>query len=168
MVKIAGIRAFQDHHPLVAAQLPGQLTVAHIDSVYLRCAVLQHAVGKAAGGGADICGDPAGEIQGKGIDGLFQLQPAPAHIAQAVSAHFQRNVFADRHAGLVQLPVSGKDFAGHDQRLGFLAAFRQAALKDYDIKPFLCHASSPPPLPPRRFPRPAPCFCAAGGRCPGL
>ena len=51
MVQIPGVGPLQAHHPLIAAQAPGQLSVAHVHRVDLRRPVLEHAVRKASRGG---------------------------------------------------------------------------------------------------------------------
>ena len=60
---VADVCALHIDHPLIGAQTPCQLTVAHIHCVDLDCTILQHTVGKAAGGCSDIHADLS--IQGK-------------------------------------------------------------------------------------------------------
>jgi 1-acyl-sn-glycerol-3-phosphate acyltransferase len=54
---LAHVGAFEVDDALVGAQLPRQLTVADVDGIDLFGAVLEHAVGEAAGGSADVHGN---------------------------------------------------------------------------------------------------------------
>ena len=60
---IPDIGPLQIHDPLVCPQAPGQLPVADIHRIDPLCSVLEHAVGKAAGGGADIKTDLPSQIE---------------------------------------------------------------------------------------------------------
>ena len=123
--EIPGVGPLQAHHPGVAAELPGQLAVAHVHGVDLLRAVLQHTVGEAAGGGADVGADGAVQVDGEGGHGLLQLQPAPAHISQGMASHFYINCIFKRTSGLIFLLSVHIYDAGHDNRLRLLPGLRQ-------------------------------------------
>ncbi|CAN4016862.1 Transposon-encoded protein TnpW, partial [Dysosmobacter welbionis] len=63
--------------------------------------VLQHTVGEAAGGGADVGADGAVQVDGEGRHGLLQLQPAPADVCQRAAPDLDLGVLRHGGAGLV-------------------------------------------------------------------
>ena len=54
---MAQVGAFPQHHPFVGSQAPGRLAIAHINAINTGSAVLQQAIGEAAGGDAAIQAD---------------------------------------------------------------------------------------------------------------
>ena len=84
--------------------------------------MLEHTVGKTAGGGADVGADHAGEVQAKDVHGLGQLQAAPAHVGDGLSPDLDDSIL--RHGGpsLEHLLSIHIDPAAHDVGLGPLAA----------------------------------------------
>ena len=154
MGEVPGVGPLQGDHPLIGAQLPGQLAVARVHGVHLGGAVLEHTVGKTAGGGADVGADHAGEVQPKDIHGLGQLQTSPAHIGNGLSPDLDDGVLGDSRPGLEHLLSIHIDPAAHDIGLGPLAALRKSTLMQQDIQPLFTHASIPPSPP------------GTGTRCP--
>ena len=76
------------------------------------------------------------------IEGLHQLEAAPADPGMVLAAHFQRLVGAHALARLFDAALAGKDLARQDQGLGLAAAFYQAALDQGLIDTLLafgCH-----------------------------
>ena len=149
MGQIAGIGPFQTHHPLIAAEGPGQLTVARIHGVHFDRSVLEHTVGKAAGGGADIAAHRPVQVDAlKGFHCLFQLQTAPAHIGQGLAPHFHRRILGDLGSGLVHLLLFYIDLAAHNDGLGPLTTLRQPPLHQQHVQSFFnnCHVRRPPTL----------------------
>ena len=137
MVQVAGIGPLQADHPLVLAELPCKLAVAHVHGVDLLCAVLQHAVGKAAGGGPDIPADAACQGDGEGGHGLLQLEAAPAHIAQGIAPDLDLRRLVHGGAGLVRPLALHEDQTAHNGGLGLLPALLQSPLHQQHIQSLL-------------------------------
>ena len=141
--QVPRVGTLQTHHAPVAAQLPVQLSVAHIHRVDLRCAVLQHAVREASGGRADIGADLALQRNGKRLHGLFQLQSAPAHIPQRVTTHLHAGVLRHRRTGLVRPLAVHKHQPRHNGSLCLLAALTESALCQEHVQSrFFAHLST--------------------------
>ena len=131
---VADVCALHIDHPLIGAQTPCQLTVAHIHCVDLDCTILQHTVGKAAGGCANVHADfPLGG-QRKTLHRLFQFQAAAADITDIMAAHLHLGILFDHLTGFVYLLFIDKDHAGHDHRLGALTALDQTMLNQILIQ----------------------------------
>ena len=82
---MADVRALHVLHACVRAKFPRELTVADVDGVDPRRAVLQGAVRKAARRCADVRHRLSRKRNGKGSESLFQLQPAAAHIGHLLA-----------------------------------------------------------------------------------
>ena len=54
---MAQVGAFPQYNSCVGSQAPGRLAIAHINAINTGCAVLQQAIGEAAGGDAAIQAD---------------------------------------------------------------------------------------------------------------
>ena len=61
-LEVAGIGALAQAHARISAQGLGDLPVAGIDRDHAGCAMLQHAIGKSTGGGANIGAVPPGKV----------------------------------------------------------------------------------------------------------
>ena len=70
------IHALDADHALVAAQAVVQLAVADIDAHDLQSALLQQAVGEAAGGLADVEAAQAAHVQTGALECAFELEAA--------------------------------------------------------------------------------------------
>ena len=84
---IADVGALHVDDALVGAQAPCQLTVADVHCIDLDRAVLQHTIGKAAGGRTNVHTDLAVRRQRKALHCLFQFEAAAADIADVMAAH---------------------------------------------------------------------------------
>ena len=94
-VQIADVGPFQRHYPLIAAQLPGQLTIAHIHGKDTRNAPLQQTVGEAACARAHVNSRKTGHVQSKIVQRSSQLETAAAHVLGQM-AHTDGRI--DRHS----------------------------------------------------------------------
>ena len=164
MGEVAGVGPLHAHHLGVGAQAVVQLVIPHIHRIDLLRPVLEHTVGKSAGGGPNVGAYRAVQRNGPELHGLFQLQPAPAHIGQGSAADLYRPRLCHRSARLVHpLPIY-KHLSGHDDRLGLLAALRQPALHHRHIQPFFTAHGPAPPSPGGRAPlHPVPDFFSESG-----
>ena len=133
---LAHVGAFEVDDALVRAQLPCELSVADVDRVDLRGAVLQHTIRKAAGGSADIHAGFAGEVEAEIGDRLFELQAAAADIGQRVAAYLDGGVFVVGSAAFVRLLVVDVDLTCHDDRLCLFTALGKALFIYQNIQSF--------------------------------
>ena len=125
---IADVGALHVDDALVSAQAPCQLTVADIHGIDLDGAVLQHTIGKAAGGRTNVHTDLAVRRQRKALHCLFQFEAAAADIADVVAAHLDLGVFLYHLTSLVHLLLVDKNDTGHDEGFGALTALDHAVL----------------------------------------
>jgi len=88
---------------------------------------LEQAIGEPAGGGAEVDGDEAGDIEMKVVQGVFQFKAAATDI---FFAGFQCKdvVGLDGVAGFLGGLAVDADLAGEDGAFGFFAAFTKPAL----------------------------------------
>ena len=162
--EITGIGPLHAHHLGVGAQAVVQLVIPHVHRIDLLCPVLEHTVGKSAGGGPDVGAHRAVEPDGPELHGLFQLQPAPAHIRKGLAPDLHVLALRHRSARLVHLLIVYEYLSGHDDRLGFLAALRQPALHHHHIQPlFILHGPAPPSPGGRAPLHPVPDFFSGSG-----
>ena len=140
---IADVRAFHVYHAFIRPQAPCQLTVANIHGIHLHCAILQHTVGKAAGGRTDVHAHFAVRGKREALHSLFQLQAAAADIADIVTAHLDNCVLLDHLAGLVHLLLVDKNHTGHDQSFGALPALHKSVLHKILVQPNFHSSFSP-------------------------
>ena len=128
MGEVTGVGPLHAYHPLIAAELPGKLTVANIHGVDLGRAVLEHTIRKTAGRSTDIGADITAKVDGEGGHGLFQLQSAPAHVFQGIAPHFDGRVIQNGGTGLIHLLAIYIYKAAHNGGLGLLAGLLKAPL----------------------------------------
>ena len=76
--KMARVGFFHDDDALVLPQFPGELALADIHGKNFCRAVLQQAIGEAAGGRAEIKRDQAGDIELKMVQRVFEFVAAAA------------------------------------------------------------------------------------------
>jgi hypothetical protein len=105
----------------IIAERLGDLAVASIYSKDSGGAVLQHTVGEAAGGGADIDAGEAGEVDGPVGEGVLQLEAAAADVLEVGAEETDDCVGGDGGAGLVDALLVDKDTACEDEGLSALA-----------------------------------------------
>ncbi len=97
--QLARVDAFVQHDARVGAQLPGELAGADIHGMDARGAGLQQGVGEAAGGGADIEADQAGDVDGEVPERAGQFEAAAADVGRP-REHFHGGIGSHRLAGL--------------------------------------------------------------------
>ena len=113
----------------ICPQLPVQLAVAHINGVDFGGPVLQHAVCKASGGGADIHAELSLQIDGKSPQGFLQLQAAPAHIGEGLAPHLDlRGLRVKGSAGFVLLLAVHIYNSCHNQGFGLFPGRSESLL----------------------------------------
>ena len=79
-LEIAGIGALAQAHARISAQGLGDLPVTGVDRYHAGCAMLQHAIGKSTGGGANVDAVPPGKVDFPVDKGGFQLQSTAADV----------------------------------------------------------------------------------------
>ena len=77
------------------------MAITHVDGVNLGSAVLQSAIRKATGGGANIGHNLALHANGKNLQRLGQLEAAAAHIGQLIAQQANLHIGSDRRTGLI-------------------------------------------------------------------
>ncbi len=132
-----GIGLFHDRDTRIIAQFPGKLAPAHIDRKNPLCAGLQQAIGKTAGGGAEVNGNEAGGVQLKMLERVFKLETAAA---DEFFRGREGDLVLSGHiiAGFLCDLAVDTDLAGENRALGAFAAWAKAALHHGLIK--TCHA----------------------------
>ena len=83
--------------------------------------LLEHAVGEAAGGGADVDAGEAGEVDGPVGEGVLEFEAAAADVFEVGAEQADGGVGGDGGAGLVDALLVDEDAAGEDEGLGALA-----------------------------------------------
>lgn len=130
--EVADVDAFEDGDAGVLAEFPRELAVADVDSVNPGGAVLQEAVGETAGGGADVDGDLAGDVERPGFEGGFEFGAAAADVALFI-ADVEGGGVVEAEARFVEAVAGGVvDVAGLDEALGLGAGDAGLAL-DEDV-----------------------------------
>ena len=147
MGHIAHVGLFQADHPLIISELPRKLAIAHIDGIDLLCAVLQHTIGEAAGGGADIQTNLAFQFHAEFVDGLFQLIAAAADIFHLAALYFNIRMNSHLCAGFILLLAVNIHVARHDIGLCQFSGVCQTQLHQQHVQSFFfylfCHGQSP-------------------------
>lgn len=114
----AGVDFFEVGHARVGAQFGVELPVADVNAVDVGGAVLEEAVGEAAGGGADVEGVKAGGVDVKVGEGVGEFFSAAADVARGCF-DVQRGVWWEGGGGFGDEGVgAGPDFSGHDEGFG--------------------------------------------------
>ncbi len=131
---MARIGALQHDHARVVAQRPGKLAVTDIDRVDPRGAVLEQDVGEAAGRRPDVDRDRPGRVDGEMRQRVRELDAAARNPGVVEPADFERDVVADRMAGLVEAAIARPDAAGEDERLRARARFDEPARNQRGIQ----------------------------------
>jgi hypothetical protein len=124
----AGVGALKERDTGVGAELVVDLAVAGIDGEDGVSAALEHAVGEAAGGGADVGAGEAFDVDGPGSEGGFQFEASAGDEARVVAGEAKDGSIGDSRAGFVDLLFVDKDAAGDDHGLGALAGFGEMAI----------------------------------------
>ena len=111
----------------VVAEGLGDLAVAGINGEDARGAVLEHAVGEATGGGADVEAKAAGQVDVPVVEGGFELESAAANVAKIGAEEADGSVVRHGVARLVGLLFVDEHAAGENEGLGPLAGGDEAA-----------------------------------------
>lgn len=135
-IEVAGVYFFTEDDAGVAAEAWVELVVADIDGVDGGGAVLEEAIGEAAGGGADIEADAAvcGE-GGPGGEGGVELTAAAGDEGLLVTDADGGGI-GDEAAGLIDGEVGDEDVTGTDEALGLFPAFGEGTLDEEAIEAF--------------------------------
>jgi hypothetical protein len=114
----AGVGALAQGDTGVVAKLLSDLAVAGVDSQDRLRAVLQHAVGEASGGGADVDAGEAGEVDGPVFEGALEFEAAAADVLEVGAEEADDAVGGDGGSWLVDALLANEDAAGEDEGLG--------------------------------------------------
>jgi len=121
-----------DHTPILSEPVV-QLPPSDIHGIYLDRTLLQQAIRKAAGRGADIEADGTLSIKGKMSQCSLELQATTRHVAK-LFPHLDLCIAMDTRAGLIAfLPIHIHQ-SRHNQPLGLCTAFGQPPLGQQVIK----------------------------------
>ena len=142
------VAALHQPYTLVLAQLHGDLSKAGIDGRDARRAVLQKAVGKAAGRSAHVECPAAGHVDLPELERAFQLESAAAHVAQLVAEQAQGGIRIDRRAGLVDLLLVDQNAAGQNVGARPLTAGGKSPFGYQKIQSYFRHYLTARILPP--------------------
>ena len=126
----AGVGALEQGDARVGAELVVDLAIAGIDGEDGGGAMLEHAVGEAAGGGADVSAGEAFDRDGPRNEGGLELEAAAADVAEISAEHADGGVARDGGAGFVDTLLVDEDTAGEDESLGALARGGQGAVNE--------------------------------------
>ena len=124
----AGVGAFEEGDAGVGAELVVDLAVAGVDGEDGGGAVLEHAVGEAAGGGADVGAGEAFDGDVPGLEGSFQFEASAGDEARVVAGEAKDGGIGDTGAGFVDALLVDEDAASDDHGLGTLAGFGEMAI----------------------------------------
>jgi len=128
----AGVGALEEGDAGVVAELLGDLAVAGVYGEDRLCAVLQHAVGEASGGGSDVDAGEAGERDGPVGEGVLEFEAAAADVFEVGAQEADGSGGGDGGAGLVDALLVDEDTAGEDESLGALTG-GSVALVDEEL-----------------------------------
>ena len=133
-LEVAGVAGVVDDHAGIGGEAVMELGLADIHGMDPGRAVLEKAVGAAAGGGADVHADalPGGKLR-KAEEGFFEFEAAAPDEAFGL-ADGQGGIHGDFVAGLGGGAAIHEDVAGEDEAFGFFAAFGEAALDKQQIE----------------------------------
>ena len=99
---MVGVDLFHGYNPRVLPQTVVQLTAAHIQGIDPPSALLEKAVGKAAGGSTDVQGRQPLRVYGKLLQCVGQLDAAAAHVGSLL-CHGYGSIHGKGGAGLGHL-----------------------------------------------------------------
>ncbi len=113
----AGVGAFAEGDAGIVAEFLSDLAVASVDREHSGGAALQHAVGEAAGGGADVDAREAGEIDGPVGEGALELEAAAADVFEIGAEEANDSVGGDGGTWLVNTLFVDENAAREDESL---------------------------------------------------
>jgi hypothetical protein len=127
-VEKAGVGALHEGDAGIVAEGLGDLAVAGVDGEDAGSAVLEHAVGESAGGGADVEAETVAEVDAPMGESGFKLESAAADVTEVGAEEADGSIGGDGGARLVLLLLADENAAGQDESLGALASGDEAAL----------------------------------------
>jgi hypothetical protein len=130
--EVAGVDAFEQGDAGVFAESLMELAAADVDGDDTGGAVLEEAVGKAAGGGAEVETGEAGGVDGEGAEGGFELEPATADVGERLS-ELEWGIGVEGLGGFDEQAGSAADLPGHDELAGTFARFGEATLDEEEV-----------------------------------
>ena len=131
--QIPAIELLPGNDAWILAQLPGQLIRADVERVNSECSSLEEAIRKAAGGGANVHGHLSGDINTKGVQGSFKLEPAAADMP-GFFLHVDHRRVRDLLAGLGIGDAFDGHLAGEDEPLGLLPGVGEGSFDEQLVK----------------------------------
>ncbi len=117
----AGVGALAEGDAGIVAEFLGDLAIAGVDGKDGSCAALEHAIGEAAGGGADVDAAEAGEIDGPVGEGVLEFEAAAADVLEVGAEEADGGCGGDGGAGLVDALFVDENAAGEDEGLSAFA-----------------------------------------------
>ena len=126
--EISGVGLLQQLHAQIRPQPCVNLAVSRIDGDHLSGAVLQHAIGKSAGGRSNIHASSAGEIDLPVAQRCFQLQAAASNVFEVLAEQSDGSVKIDAGAGFLNFLFVDQHATGKHHCLCALARRHEAAL----------------------------------------
>lgn len=148
--ELAGIGALHERDARIATQAVGDLTVSCVDGQNIGCSVLEHAVGKASGGRANIQTELSRQIDFPALQRGFELEAATADVGIVVPEQAHGGGLGNSVAGLFNLLLIDENPAGENERLGPLTAGHEPAFdKQFVEADFHCNNFAPRPTPTR-------------------
>jgi len=123
-----GVGALAQADARILAKFFGDLAVTRIDGEDGAGTVLQHTVGEAPGGGADVQAGAIGEVDRPVSERAFELEAAAADVAEVVAEQAQAGVTRYRRTGFIDALVVYQNAAGEDKSVGTFAGGDQAML----------------------------------------
>jgi hypothetical protein len=136
--KVAGVGAFKEGDAGVFAQFLMQLGAADVDGEDGGCAVLEEAIGEAAGGCAEVHAAEAGDIDGEGFECALEFLAAAGDVAFGLK-EFKGGVWGEHGGGFDEDGGPGADAAGHDEALGAFTGVYEAAFDEEEVCALACH-----------------------------
>jgi hypothetical protein len=135
---VADVEVFAADDAGVVAEFPDELVGADIVGVDSGGAVLEEAVGEAAGGGTDIEADEAGDIDVEVVQGAFEFEAAAADVAWGFFDP-EDGVEGDEGAGFEAGLIIDENLAGEDEAFGLFAGGAKALLYECLVQTRACH-----------------------------
>jgi hypothetical protein len=116
-----GVGALAEADAGVGSELLRDLAVAGVDGEDGGGSGLEHAIGEAAGGGADVDAGEVGEVEVPVGEGVLELEAAATDVFEIGAEETDNGVRLDGRAGLVDALLVDEDAAGEDEGLGAFA-----------------------------------------------
>ena len=138
----AGVGALAESDAWVVTKFVGDLSVAGIDCEDRSCAALQHAIGEAAGGGADVDAGEIGEVDAPMGEGALKLEAAAADVLEIGTEETDDGVGRDGGTWFVNALLVDEDAAGEDESLCALAGGGVALIDEKLVNSLFCRLNA--------------------------